>query len=556
MPLIETLNNPAYKKYFLFFIFLFLVAVKLPSILTNDMQPWDEGMYAVRVLAVHEFGAFLNQSEYSVGGFYSASHPPLLIWIGYIFSLIAGTDAFVFKIIIFLFSLLCLWLIINISRNVFDLKTGYLAAMLFTVNILFHVFSKRFQFDIPYIFFILLSFYFFLKYTDNPKLKYLIFSGISFGLCLMVKIIVGVFIPIVIITFVLIKNKTLKIKFSHIFLFLLTGLVIALPWHIYMIVNYGNAFLEYFIGFHIFSRAFTGVEMNVKGSGIFYHINYLMSILPVAVLLLFAFINDVKNFKSIPLKKFFIWVWFMTGLVIISFFRTKLEVYGFFILTPGVILISNYIFNYQNKNRFFSSVILFFLLLNIFWFATESLRPQFKNYLVSDEKIIILTILFISVILIYTICYFVSAKINLSKTLVYAVIIYFFAFNIYYLFNPPEWDNNYILSGIKEKVFEKYDETENLYYVGSNYKHNAQLSFYFNGDDLNWDKHKYNFLLIDTKYNKELTKFELSNTYKKTFLIVEKDGINRVDYPESNQFIPDNFKLVEKSPGYELYSNF
>ncbi|HRE41843.1 MAG TPA: glycosyltransferase family 39 protein [Ignavibacteria bacterium] len=556
MPLTETLNNPAYKKYFLFFLFLFLIAVKIPTLISDDMQPWDEGMYATRVLAIHEFGVFLDQSEYSVGEFYSASHPPLLIWIGYIFTLIFGTSAIVFKIIIFLFSLGCLWLIVNISQQVFDLRTGYIASMLFTVNILFHVFSKRFQFDIPYIFFILLSFYFFLKYTDNAKLRYLIFSGISFGLCLMVKIIVGVFIPLVILTFILISHKNIKIKFSHFLIFVLTGLAIALPWHIYMYMNFGNTFLEYFFGFHIFSRAFEGVEMNVKGSGIFYHINYLMSILPLAILLLFAFIRDFKNFKILSVKKLFIWVWFMTGLVIISFFRTKLEVYGFFILTPGVILISDYIFNYENKNKFFTSSVLFLLIVNIFWFATESLRPEFKNYLASDEKIIILIILFISVILIYSLCLLVSGKINLSKILIYSVIIYFFGFNLYYLFNPPEWDNNYILSNIKDKVFEKYDDTENLYYIGSNYKHNAQFSFYFNGDNLNWDKHKYDFLLMDTKYNRDITKFELSNTYKKTYLIVEKDGINRVDYPESSQFIPDNFKLILKNPGYELYSNF
>jgi len=90
MPLTETLNNPAYKKYFLFFLFLFLIAVKIPTLISDDMQPWDEGMYATRVLAIHEFGVFLDQSEYSVGEFYSASHPPLLIWIGYIFTLIFG----------------------------------------------------------------------------------------------------------------------------------------------------------------------------------------------------------------------------------------------------------------------------------------------------------------------------------------------------------------------------------------------------------------------------------------------------------------------------------
>ncbi|MEP7145789.1 MAG: hypothetical protein ABI792_02135, partial [bacterium] len=79
----DFLNNGKNFYKLFFFLVVFLCAVKLPSLLTSDIQPWDEGMYATRVLSIHTYGDFIDQSSHSTGGFYSASHPPLLIWIGY-----------------------------------------------------------------------------------------------------------------------------------------------------------------------------------------------------------------------------------------------------------------------------------------------------------------------------------------------------------------------------------------------------------------------------------------------------------------------------------------
>ena len=123
-------NGKNFYKIF-FFLVVFLCAVKLPSILTSDIQPWDEGMYATRVLSVHINGDFFEQSSHSVGGFYSASHPPLLIWIGYLVTLITGVNSVSLKLIIFVFSLLCVLLMMLIGKTLFSTSVGFYASLIF-----------------------------------------------------------------------------------------------------------------------------------------------------------------------------------------------------------------------------------------------------------------------------------------------------------------------------------------------------------------------------------------------------------------------------------------
>lgn len=143
-------------KYVYLFLVIFLVLIKLHSIISTDIQPWDEGMYATRVLSVQESGDIIDQSQHSVGKFYSGSHPPLLIWIGYAVTTVFGMNNIVLKGLIFIFGLASLWLIMIIGKNVYSPRAGIIAAVIFCSNLIFNIFSKRFQFDIPYTLLILM----------------------------------------------------------------------------------------------------------------------------------------------------------------------------------------------------------------------------------------------------------------------------------------------------------------------------------------------------------------------------------------------------------------
>jgi 4-amino-4-deoxy-L-arabinose transferase-like glycosyltransferase len=234
--------------------------------------------------------------------------------------------------------------------------------------------------------------------------------------------------------------------------------------------------------------------MNEKSSGMFYHINYLFSIIPYSILVFFALVKDFSNYKKMDWKIIFMYVWFLTGLVILTLFKTKLEVYVLMILVPVCFIIPIYINEITKEKSFKKILIILFTVLNVVWFATESIRPELKLYAQSNKILSIIYLLLLALILFLTSKYLAN-KIELKKTLYIFILIFFFAVNVYYLLFIPEWVNKYKLTSIKEYI-DKNDKTK-IIYIGSNYRYNPQFSFYFNGLNLNPERNE--FQLLDTK---------------------------------------------------------
>lgn len=551
--ILSFLNNEKNFKLAVIFLIIFLGVLKIPSLFTADIQPWDEGMYASRVLSIHSNGDFIDQSRNSVGKFYSGSHPPLLIWIGYFFTLIFGIHDYIFKLIPFLFGIGSILLIVLIGRKMYDNRIGFIAALIFGGNIIFNIFSKRFQFDMPYSFFILLSVYMLLLYNENPKFKYLLFCGISFGLCLMTKILVGVFIPIIFFAALFVIKDGFSIKPKDILIITGIGALIALPWHAYMLGVYGGEFIKVFLGFHIFDRAFVGIEQNTKSSGFLFHVNYFLTIIPFGIIVFAALFEDIVKYRNLDWKRKFLWVWFLTGLAIITLFRTKLEVYILLILSPACILIPYYIFSLKDVSYRKRIMLYFLIIINTAWYFSEFYRNFLKAYLFDFNKVFLIAIVLVFSAFLYLAAMLLARFLPLAKALLLIIIVFFIKNNVSYYVDPPSWENTYMLSVIKDEIISS--GTKDLYYIGSNYRHNPQFTFYFDGLDLGWGRTGLNYKFLDTKNGNEPVKMHLQNVKDKAYLLVEKDNVNRSVYPESQLFIPENFRLVKKVFGYELYQN-
>lgn len=519
------------------------------------MQPWDEGMYATRVLSIHINGDFIDQSQHSIQKFYSGSHPPLLIWVGYLFTLIFGINSIALKIIPFITAILSIYLLIKIGEKVHTLSTGYFAAMIFSSNIIFSVFSKRFQFDIPYNFLILLAFYIFIKQLENRKFIYNIYLGLVFGACLMIKILVGTFIPMIIfITYILLRKK-INYKITDIITFSIIGIVIALPWHIYMYTKYGSEFLNWFFFYHIYERAFYGVEYNVKSSGVFYHINYILSILPFSILLFPAFLKDITNFKNLSTKKLFIWIWFLTGFIIITFFKTKLEVYILLILSQASLIIPAYLYDLKNSSVKEKAFTLLLIFINVFWAVTFNNRNWLKD-LFKNDFILSSIILTIILILLYIISLFITKKINIANLYYTFIFVFFISINVVHMIDIPWWENSFEISSVKNEI-DKSGRKDIIYIAGlyENGRANPQFSFYFKGLNIGWKNDQYTYKMLETKRlgTESVKAFLDSIPPEKYSIIVERDEINRTEYDDTKTFIPEKFKLILKKPGYELY---
>jgi len=539
------------KKVYLFLV-VFLLLIKVHSIVTTDIQPWDEGMYATRVLSVKESGDILDQSQHSVGKFYSGSHPPLLIWVGYLFTSVFGINNVAFKGLIFIFSLGVLWLIMKIGNNVYSPRAGIVAAIIFCSNLIFNIFSKRFQFDIPYTFLFMLSFLYFFKYLDTGEKKYNYYSGIVFGLSLMIKILVGFFIPMVIFFWLVLFGKRTKYLLKDLIVLTAIGVIIAAPWHSFMFIKYGWEFFDYFFFYHIYERALIGVEHNTKGSGYIYYINYLFTIIPYGVLLLFGAYKQIMNSKRLKEKDALMLIWFLLGLLIISLFKTKLEVYIFLILAPGVFIAGNYLEQIDIISKKEKLLLLAITSLNIFWAVFNYFRVEMSYPLNSSTmpKVIIYSAIWfvLSGISLY---YFFRNDFSVSKFFYSFILFFLFFINIFYAVQIPYWENSFKITDVQKEI--EKSGYRKLIYVASNYRHNPQFSFYFDGLDLGWRNSKYDFIFLDTKNGIDSVRKILDNAEEKVNVIIEKDKINRSDYFESRLVVDDKYKLILKSPGYELY---
>jgi len=539
------------KKIYLFLV-VFLVLIKVHSIVTTDIQPWDEGMYATLVLSIKESGDIIDQSQHSVGKFYSGSHPPLLIWIGYLFTSIFGMTNIVLKGLIFVFSLAVLWLLMKIGSNIYSPRAGIFAAIIFSSNLIFNLFSKRFQFDIPYTFLILLAFLFFIKFLDTGEKKYNYYSGIVFGLCLMIKILVGFSIPMVIFIWFLFFRKKSYYQLKDLVVLSAIGVAIAAPWHAYMFIKYGWEFFNYFFFYHIYERALIGVEHNTKGSGYLYHINYLLTILPFGAIILFGAFKKLINIKTLNAKESFILVWFLIGFVIITLFKTKLEVYILLILTPGVIIAGSYLELMDVISKKEKILLLAVTSFNVFWAVLNYFRIELAYPINSVTLPKVITMSAVWFVLSGIVIFFYLQKNYLVSKFFYSfILVFMFFINILYTVQIPYWENSFKIRDVQAEI--EKSGYRKLIYVASNYRHNPQFSFYFDGLDLGWTNNKYDFTFLDTKNGIDSVKKILDNAGDKVNVIIEKDKINRSDYFDSKLVLDHKYKLIIKSSGYELY---
>lgn len=551
--IITRFNNDKHRNNTIFFLLLLICLFKIPSLISSDIQPWDEGMYAVRVLSVHTFGDFFDQVSHSVANFDSGSHPPLLIWLGYFFTLIFGNYEIVFKLIPFAFSLLCIVYIIKTGELICNFESGFFSSLIFTGTYFFTIYSKRFQFDMSLTFFILTTFYYFILFIKTKKRKYSILTGLFFGFSLMTKVLVGLYIPFIIFIFYILQRKKTELKFSDILIPSFIGLALAMPWYLFMILKYGNEYTNFIFGFHLISRAME-IHEGIKPTGFYYIPNILINNIPFAILLAISFIKDSVRYKRIDPLKIFLWLWFITGVLSISLFKTKTETYIIPFVIPACILIVLYVL-VENHESLYEKISIYILtLVNIFWLTTQYNRNKIFD-LISQQHLGGIIIFFISIIILLIILFFVFRKLSLKfeirSIFFILILISFFTFNIYYMLEIPQNENSYVLSNIKKESEEC--KRDKILYVSSDYKYNPQFTYYFEGIDIGW-KGKFNYELADLKNGTDSIKNKIQNLERgKYILIVERDYMNPGTYYDTKLFVPERFKLIIKSHGYEMY---
>jgi uncharacterized membrane protein len=478
-------NMGKLKKFLPFFLLSFFVIVRFYNLGFKEIQMWDEALYAVRAKAIYYFNCWLDQTDYAEGGLYSSSHPPLYIWLTALLYKLFTINEFTSRFFSALFSSLCLVLTYLLIKKFFNRKSALISIPFLGSIYLFNFYSRQGQLDIAYIFFITLSIYFYLEFLNGGKKRYILIFGASIGFALMTKIIVGFFAIITIFIFLLIelvrKNVKFKEVLSQIATLTLTGLILSLPWHIFMLKIHNGNFINTFFKFHIIERLSEGVEGNIPELGYFYILNQLVVQFPPVALVFFDLFESLKKLKTADSKKLLLQSWFWTTFLITSISKTKIPTYALPSFIPAVIISSVYIVELTERKQ--NSLALSTVLISFIWSSSQNLRngvKEFFKFHISNFSITQTALFLISLVISPFLVSIVKSKVKslndfiLSITLLISTLVVFktIIFTDYERFNDgAEKVANFIDNSNYQTLFY-------LYTPHSTKGMNPQLTFY------------------------------------------------------------------------------
>ena len=310
---------------------------------------------------------------------------PVPLWLMACSMNVFGINEIALRIPSIIMSSIGIWLTYEIGKYLFDKKVGFFAAFLFSINgLIIELTGGRVatdHIDIAFMFFILLSIYFIIKFIKGNKALFTILIGISIGAAILTKWLTGLIVlPIWILLVVNSNCCKLKIVFTHFVLLITTIAVIAIPWQLYIFSEFPlEAVYESNFNYRHFTEALDG-----QTGSIFYfiesiRINYGELIyLP----LIWFFWKTLKNYRD--LNRLVLSCWFLVPLIIFSFARTKMQGYLLFTAPALFIITSEFYFmliEYQKEHKFkwLFKIILILLVALPIRYGIERIKPFEKR---------------------------------------------------------------------------------------------------------------------------------------------------------------------------------
>lgn len=206
--------------------------------------------------------------------------------------------------------------------------------------------------DIVFVFFTTASLYFiFLSGKTEKTNRYLVLSGLFFGLALMTKQIEALIIPLIAITYLVVTRKNVRFLVTKQFArFWGIGSIVLAPWLIYMILSFGQGFWQSYFIYSVVTRTISPIEGN--SGGYLFYISYLVNnenllwviLLPFAAGLC-AVNAAIKRSKEDTL----VFAWMSIVILVFTFAQTKLYWYVLPAFPAFAIAIGNLLYQLSKK---------------------------------------------------------------------------------------------------------------------------------------------------------------------------------------------------------------
>lgn len=525
-------------NFLLFLILLLFISLRFVNLNFDDMQTWDESLYAIRTQSVVYHNNWLDQTDDALGGLYSSAHPPLLIWLNAISVKSFGDFPYAYRLPTALLSFFTILFVFFVHKNKL---TAFFSSMILSSFYYYYLFSRAGQLDIAFISFITLGVLFYSKYLENKKIKYVIFTGIALGFALYCKIIVGFFLPIGLFTFSVLnylvnKNTTeFKYHFKNTLIITFIGIAIFTPWFIYMLSKHKGEFIQFYFLYHIKSRLSGVLENNEKRLSYAFYFNQILVYGSFCIPLIVFYFNKLKS-NRIFLFSFSVMI---VEFVIITISKTKLPTYLLPVL-PLLAIMSGMILKHIIIDKSINKMFLIAISANFIWSLSQELRNaikifDFTNYISYPH--------FIQIITSFTFCILTFYFRNNFRNI--ALIIFVF-FILKFVIDDPiglqtsklREVSNYAKQNNIELIKYYYSEDRTSYVI------NPQIKYYFGLDS------KIDYIGFRTKENIQFLKF--NTDLNKKYLVIIDNLYNK----NKTKYIEANIKNSTKSWSDKYYTIF
>jgi 4-amino-4-deoxy-L-arabinose transferase-like glycosyltransferase len=580
------LQNLLSKRSVVGGILLLVCGLRFVNLGFGEIQEWDEALYAVRAKSIVYFGDWLDQTNHAVGGLYSASHPPLFIWLTAITYKVFGINNYTTRLWSAIFGSGLILLVYLIARLPMNRRGALLAAVLLGTIPIFTFYSRQGQLDVAFLFFLTASVYSWLLFLDRSTPVWLILSGITFGLSLATKSASGILaIPVIFSASLLYKqtdsSRRTKLWLAH-FIYAVTGVLIVLPWYIHMEWQPHPGLRNGFFVSHVLSSVqdvAAGLGTNVKELGLLFFPNQLIVRFPLSglafaymILTLGRLVQRRGLSDNLNRVDLLACTWFLIVFIIYSLLRTKVISYLLPMLIPASLLTASVIERMRQDEfgRKLSFLLIGVAAVSLVWSISDEARNSLKSLFNLSASIVSnsatqfsvvgsLVLSLIVVVVFIAIWRNEKARAWILAYLTHAVL----AISILFLIHQVTFvdESNYVdgAEDLSKKVSTTpYDEIVYLHtphYTGGM---NPQLAYYLDGINCGWNPDK-RFIEINRAKIDSLTLFvQTRSDNKNTCFIVEK---NYADRPEKSEellkvegLLAARFERTLETKRYILYS--
>ena len=310
----------------------------------------DEQTYSQWAFHMVKNGDYLT--PWAFGGIFWVGKPPLNMWLMSLAYQVFGVNNFSSRFFGGVFGALSLVLVFYLGKKLYNVYVGFLSALVLGTFTTFYVFARLAMTDVPLVFFILGSIYFFVLSEKTEKTnRYAALSGLFFGLALMTKQIEALLIPLIIFAYLIATRRSIRFLFTkHFTLFWGVGLLVFSPWLIYMNARFGSQFWYWYFVYDDVTRTVGTVEGHI--GGYLFYFSYLANnenllwaiLLPFAAGLC-AFNAVIKRLKEDTL----ILLWMTIVLLVFTLAQTKLFWYILPAFPAFAIAISSFLYQLSKK---------------------------------------------------------------------------------------------------------------------------------------------------------------------------------------------------------------